>query len=809
MAEHDRGRPARERNRTGMRALRLQDPDELAGFRLVARLGTGGMGTVYLSHMPDGRPTALKIVRAELAEAPDFHRQFEREVRAASRVRGRYVVPVLESDTDGPVPWLATAYVQGPSLGEAVAFHGPMPQQAVVRLTAAVADALRSVHGAGIVHRDLKPSNVLLAAEGPQVIDFGIARASDATTMFSGSPRRIGTPGFMAPEQVMGEEISPQADVFALGLLTAFAAAGRGAFGGGDPDALLYRIVHDAPDLSACPDGLRDVVEACLAKDPADRPAPAQVIEACRVLAGEDDPFPAAGWLPADIAEEVSLRAAPAPRGPGGPSDTAAGRSYRGGLGPVVIRPESGSGTPGRGPATPGTVPDGPSAHGADGPSADADRTPTVGGPPASATANGSDAPALPAEAVLSAEAGPALADSWAGTDGRAGHSAGAEVRIAGTEARAAGPEGRADGGHAAEAPAPGATSGAGGETATSRPGGPGAPGGDPAPGATGWSPEPVHGASAPIGVPTGFVPAGPAAPGAGTPRPPGAPVGTPRPEPSAAVGPGHHPSTAESGGFGTLPRTPAATEHGGGRGRRGRVAGVTAAAVAAVLALVGGGYALAGLGGDGTTETRDIADLAPQDPPPPAVDEPVEDGEPAPEADESLSPPSPGPDDDEDDDADEEADDTAQNEGDPVGDGDDGRASDGGDSGEAPGPPAGGGDAPPDAPRDPAPAPSSPAPPRNDPPPPAPGQPGRDNCSHSSDRKRVWAEGMAGQSVRQIQCLLNHNYGNGLDTDGIFGPQTDTAVRAVQRCSGIDVDGHVGPDTWRYLDSPRRGCGG
>ncbi|WP_280923926.1 serine/threonine-protein kinase, partial [Streptomyces bohaiensis] len=371
MADEDRGHRARARNRTGMRPLRHEDPEEIAGFRLVARLGSGGMGTVYLSHMPDGRPTALKTVRSELAEAPDFHRQFEREVRAASRVRGRYVVPVLQSDTDGAVPWLATAYVPGASLGEAVAFHGAVPQRTVVRLTAGVADALRSVHGAGVVHRDLKPSNVLLAADGPQVIDFGIARASDATTMFSGSPRRIGTPGFMAPEQVMGGEITAQADVFALGLLTAFAAGGRGAFGGGDADALLYRIVHDRPDLSACPDGLRDVVEACLEKDPANRPVPEQVIEACRVLSGEFDPFPREGWLPAELAEEVALRRAPtapgeAPDPDPDPGEAARGRGHRGGPGPVVTG-DAEDGPAGADPPTPGTLPAaGAAAYGAE-----------------------------------------------------------------------------------------------------------------------------------------------------------------------------------------------------------------------------------------------------------------------------------------------------------------------------------------------------------------------------------------------------------------------------------------------------------
>ncbi|WP_258037184.1 serine/threonine-protein kinase, partial [Streptomyces sp. SM14] len=349
MAEQDGNRPGRRGKEFTFRPLRLEDPDELAGFRLVARLGSGGMGTVYLSHMADGRPTALKVVRPELAEAPDFHRQFEREVGSARRVQGRFIVPVLESDTEGPVPWLATDYVQGPSLGEAVGAHGPLPDRPAAQLAAGVADALRAIHGAGLVHRDLKPSNVLLAADGPRVIDFGIARAADATTLVGSGGRRVGTPGFMAPEQILGGEITPQADMFALGLLTCFAVAGRGAFGRGEPDVLLYRIVHDQPDLTGCPDGLRDLVEACLEKQPGNRPVPDQVIEACRVLTGEDTPYPVDGWLPAAVAAEVAAREAPrlaepeAPGWMGGalPGQSAQGGAYRGGFGPVVIRPEA------------------------------------------------------------------------------------------------------------------------------------------------------------------------------------------------------------------------------------------------------------------------------------------------------------------------------------------------------------------------------------------------------------------------------------------------------------------------------------
>ncbi|WP_228080073.1 serine/threonine-protein kinase [Streptomyces profundus] len=287
-----------------VRPLQPQDPREVAGHALHGRLGTGGMGTVYLSTDPDGRPVALKLVHTQLAEDPLFRRRFEHEVKAARRVRGRFLVPLVASDTDAAVPWLATAYVPGPSLLTAVAAHGPLPPDAVVRLIAAVAEALATIHAADVVHRDLKPGNVLLAADGPAVIDFGIARAADATSLTS-AESRVGTPAFMAPEQIVGHgSVTAAVDVFALGLTAAFAAAGSHPFGEGATPALLYRIINEEPDLAGCPAELRELIGACLAKDADDRPDPAAVVESCRELAqamGLPDHLPGAGWLPTHL----------------------------------------------------------------------------------------------------------------------------------------------------------------------------------------------------------------------------------------------------------------------------------------------------------------------------------------------------------------------------------------------------------------------------------------------------------------------------------------------------------------------------
>ncbi|MFI9242252.1 serine/threonine-protein kinase [Streptomyces sp. NPDC053086] len=267
--------------------LRAEDPPVVAGYRLAARLGAGGMGRVYLSHTQGGRPVAIKVVRPELADDPDFRRRFGREIKAARRVRGAYTAELIDADADAVPPWLATLYVPGPSLTEAVVRRGPLPVAAVLWLMAGVAEALQAIHAEGIVHRDLKPSNVLLAADGPRVIDFGIALATDGTS-YTATGNMIGTPAYMAPEQASGGEVTAATDVFALGQTAAFAALGRPLYGDGPGVNVLYRIVHGEPDLSLLPEPLRPLFARCLAADPADRATPAEVVEWCRRRLGAD-----------------------------------------------------------------------------------------------------------------------------------------------------------------------------------------------------------------------------------------------------------------------------------------------------------------------------------------------------------------------------------------------------------------------------------------------------------------------------------------------------------------------------------------
>ncbi|WP_306329402.1 serine/threonine-protein kinase, partial [Streptomyces venezuelae] len=245
------------------------------------------MGRVYLSHTPGGRPVAVKVVRPELTDSPAFRHRFRREITAAQRVRGAYTAEVIDADADGTPPWLATLYVPGPSLAEAVARRGPLPVPAVLWLMAGVAEALQAIHGAGIVHRDLKPSNVLLASDGPRVIDFGISLASD-TTSRTATGTTLGTPSYMAPEQASAGELTPATDVFALGQTAAFAALGQPLYGDGPSVTVLYRIVHEDPDLSRLPAQLRPVIARCLAADPAERATPAEVVEWCRQRLGGD-----------------------------------------------------------------------------------------------------------------------------------------------------------------------------------------------------------------------------------------------------------------------------------------------------------------------------------------------------------------------------------------------------------------------------------------------------------------------------------------------------------------------------------------
>ncbi|MGW7204648.1 serine/threonine-protein kinase [Streptomyces sp. NPDC054837] len=267
--------------------LQVDDPPVVAGYRLAARLGAGGMGRVYLSHTAGGRPVAIKVVRPELADDPDFRRRFGREIKAARRVRGAYTAELIDADADARPPWLATLYIPGPSLAEAVHRRGPLPVPAVLWLMAGVAEALQAIHGEGIVHRDLKPSNVLLAADGPRVIDFGISLAAD-TTAYTATGAAVGTPQFMAPEQAVAGDITPATDVFALGQTAAFAALGSPLYGDGPSATILYRIVHSDPDLSRLPESLRPLIERCLAKAPQDRATLAEVVEWCRQRLGRD-----------------------------------------------------------------------------------------------------------------------------------------------------------------------------------------------------------------------------------------------------------------------------------------------------------------------------------------------------------------------------------------------------------------------------------------------------------------------------------------------------------------------------------------
>jgi outer membrane protein assembly factor BamB/predicted Ser/Thr protein kinase len=259
-----------------MLPLGADDPRVIGEFRLHFRLGAGGMGRVYLGSSPGGRAVAVKVIHARLARDPAFRGRFRREVAAAQAVNGAYAAPVVAAGPDDDPPWLATAYVAGPSLHEAVTETGPLPEDAVLKLAAGLAEALRAIHDAGLVHRDLKPGNVLLAEDGPRVIDFGVARAGDGTVLTSAGSV-LGTPAFMSPEQAQGQQTGPASDVFSLGAVVYFAATGTGPFGSGSPAVMVYRVVHAEPDLDPLPAEVRGLAAACLAKDPAQRPGPAEL----------------------------------------------------------------------------------------------------------------------------------------------------------------------------------------------------------------------------------------------------------------------------------------------------------------------------------------------------------------------------------------------------------------------------------------------------------------------------------------------------------------------------------------------------
>ncbi|MGY1436978.1 serine/threonine-protein kinase [Streptomyces reniochalinae] len=364
-----------------MTDLLPQDPVGIGGYRLLRRLGAGGMGRVYLGRSSGGRTVAVKLVKSELAADPAFRTRFRMEVEAARRVGARWTAPVLDADTEADTPWVATGYIAGPGLDQVVSAgaqggsaeparqgHGPLPPGSVRVLAYGLASALLDIHGVGIVHRDLKPSNVLLTIDGPRVIDFGIARALDEVpeSTLTSTGMVVGSPSFMSPEQITGGRLSPAGDVFCLGAVLAYAATGRPPFGpsggAGGVHAVMFRIASEEPDLAGLgedggPDGgpagdgarLRELIADCLAKDPADRPAPEEVVSRVQPVAvGASEP----PWLPAGLLAELGREAVRLLD-----TDTPPSGSDRHGGGAQDPAPLSGPEGPDAGAPGPGTEP--------------------------------------------------------------------------------------------------------------------------------------------------------------------------------------------------------------------------------------------------------------------------------------------------------------------------------------------------------------------------------------------------------------------------------------------------------------------
>ncbi|MGW0082599.1 protein kinase domain-containing protein [Streptomyces sp. NPDC003393] len=386
-----------------MQPLGPDEPTVVGPYRLLGRLGSGGMGRVYLGRSAGGRTVAVKIVHPHFALDEQFRARFRREVAAARRVGGAWTAPVLDADPEAPVPWVATGYAAGPSLAAAIADAGPLPAHSVRGLVAGLAEALTAVHELSLVHRDVKPSNVLLTLDGPLLIDFGIARAMAGTASLTSSGVSIGSPGYMAPEQILGKGVTGAADVFSLGAVLVHAATGEPPFPGDSSAALLYKVVHEEPELDRLADAeLRELARACLAKDPATRPAPAAIARrlapegAARLVAG--------GWLPGRLVEQVSRGAVqllnleaehsePAgPAVPAGPAESAesaeSGSGPTGYSGAAVASPgggvREGSGPTGSGPEA--LTPEAPPVPGVFGPPPVMPAAPSVPPPRASAT---------------------------------------------------------------------------------------------------------------------------------------------------------------------------------------------------------------------------------------------------------------------------------------------------------------------------------------------------------------------------------------------------------------------------------------
>lgn len=297
-----------------MEKLGAGEPQQIGAYRLLARLGAGGMGRVYLARSDRGRTVAVKLVREELAAQEEFRARFRQEVQAARRVGGHWTAPVLDADTEAAVPWVATGYVAGPSLQTVVGHdHGALPERSVRILAAGLAHALKDIHAAGLIHRDLKPSNVLVTIDGPRVIDFGIARALETVT--DGGLTRtgalVGSPGFMAPEQVRGDRVTPACDIFCLGSVLSYAATGALPFGaaGSGVHAMMFRIAQEDPDLDGVPEGLADLVRHCLRKDPDARPGLHEILERIGAQDTVVDGRSRDPWLPSALVAQLGRHA--------------------------------------------------------------------------------------------------------------------------------------------------------------------------------------------------------------------------------------------------------------------------------------------------------------------------------------------------------------------------------------------------------------------------------------------------------------------------------------------------------------------
>ncbi|MET7286269.1 protein kinase [Streptomyces sp. NPDC005573] len=443
-----------------MQPLGADEPAAIGPYRLLGRLGSGGMGRVYLGRSAGGRTVAVKIVHPHYALDEQFRARFRREVEAARRVGGAWTAPVLDADPEAAVPWVATGYAAGPSLAAAVTDGGPLPARTVRALGAGLAEALTAVHELGLVHRDVKPSNILLTLDGPLLIDFGIARATDGTASLTSTGVSVGSPGYMAPEQILGRTATGAADVFSLGAVLVYAATGLPPFPGDSSAALLYKVVHEEPELGSLGGELREVAVACLAKDPAARPAPAAL---ARGLAPEGAArLVTAGWLPGALVEQVSRSAVqllnleavgeapsgpvgfsspsvpapsvPAPWGPGGPAPRAPADSN--GLAASTGPTASGAFEASTSPAASGgfEAPTGPTASGgrpaSDSPAASAGPAAPAGDPASAPPDAGRFGPAPRMAATEAADAGTTGSGTARGT-GAGTEAAGAAVAAA------------------------------------------------------------------------------------------------------------------------------------------------------------------------------------------------------------------------------------------------------------------------------------------------------------------------------------------------------------------------------------------